>query len=107
MTNATRTVSTTRKTAPVMASTSQYASVIRCAFGETGLAGEIPPFDAAAAAASASAPAADMTTRSRLRRTGGWHSTNVPGSEARVEVPPYVGREFQVFVNGVRQVEGR
>jgi hypothetical protein len=28
-------------------------------------------------------------------------------TEARVEVPPYVTGEFEVFVNGVPQVEGR
>jgi hypothetical protein len=28
-------------------------------------------------------------------------------TEARVEVPPYVAGEFEVFVNGVPQVEGR
>jgi hypothetical protein len=27
--------------------------------------------------------------------------------QARVEVPPYVAGEFEVFVNGVPQVEGR
>src|SRR5215213_5909045 len=104
-------VSTIRKTAPVMASTSQYASEMRSPFGETGSTGEMPPFDASAAADSASAPATSVTTRNRLRRTGGWHSTNVPGTEARVEarveVPAYVGRDFEVFVNGIPQMEGR
>jgi hypothetical protein len=31
----------------------------------------------------------------------------VSTDEARVEVPPYVTGEFEVFVNGVPQVEGR
>ena len=35
----------------------------------------------------------------------------MPGTEARVEarveVPAYVGRDFEVFVNGIPQVEGR
>jgi hypothetical protein len=31
----------------------------------------------------------------------------VSGTEARVEVPSYVTGEFEVFLNGVRQVEGR
>jgi hypothetical protein len=79
---------------------------MRCAFGDTGVTGPTPPFDAAAAAASASAPAIGVTSRSSLRRTDGWHSTKV-GVQARVEVPPNVAGEFEVFVNGVPQVEGR
>jgi hypothetical protein len=31
----------------------------------------------------------------------------VSTGDARVEVPPYVTGEFEVFVNGVPQVEGR
>ena len=93
-------------TAPVIPTISQYASVIRCPFGETGVTGERPPFDAAAAAASASTPTTRVGTRSSLRRTDGWHSTSVTG-EARVEVPAYVAGDFEVFLNGVPQVEGR
>ena len=48
----------------------------------------------------------DVARTSSLRRTDGWHSTNV-GDEARVEVPNYVTGDFEVFVNGVPQVEGR
>ena len=85
---------------------SQYASVMRWPFGETGVTGEMPPFDAAAAAESASAPAIGVTTSNSLQRTDGWHSTKV-GAYARVEVPAYVTGDFEVFVNGVPQVEGR
>jgi hypothetical protein len=80
---------------------------MRYAFGDTGVTGPTPPFDAAAIAASASAPAIGVTRRSSLRRTDGWHSTKVVSTQARVEVPPYVTGEFEVFVNGVPQVEGR
>ena len=66
----------------------------------------MPPFDAAATAESASAPAIGVTTSNSLRRTDGWHSTKV-AEQARVEVPPYVTGEFEVFANGVPQVEGR
>ena len=93
-------------TTPVIPTISQYASVIRWPFGETGVTGERPPFDAAAAAASASTPTTRVGTRSSLRRTDGWHSTSVTG-EARVEVPAYVAGDFEVFLNGVPQVEGR
>jgi hypothetical protein len=31
----------------------------------------------------------------------------VSGTEARVEIPPYVSGDFEVFLNGVPQVEGR
>jgi hypothetical protein len=48
----------------------------------------------------------DVVRTSSLRRTDGWHSTKVPGI-ARVEVPTYVTGDFEVFVNGVPQVEGR
>src|SRR5438067_7800347 len=85
---------------------SQYASVMRWPFGETGPTGEIPPLDAVAAAASARAPAIVVTRRRSLRRTDGWHSTKVPGA-AQIEVPTYVTGDFEVFVNGVLQVEGR
>jgi hypothetical protein len=44
------------------------------------------------------------------RRTGGWHSTAVPSAEAPVttfvELPPGVGDDFEVFVNGVPQRRG-
>ena len=79
---------------------------MRCAFGETGVTGPTPPFDAAATAASASAPAIGVTRRSSLRRTDGWHSTKV-AEQARVEVPAYVAGDFEVFVNGIPQIEGR
>ena len=48
-----------------------------------------------------------VTRRMSLRRTGGWHSTKVVSTQARVEVPSYVTGDFEVFVNGVPQVEGR
>ena len=88
---------------PVTARISQYSSAIRCPFGDTGETGATPPFEAAAAAASASAPASNVGRTSSLRRTGGWHSTKV----ALVEVPPYVTGDFEVFLNAVPQVEGR
>jgi len=44
------------------------------------------------------------------RRTGGWHSTAVPATEAPVktyvDLPPAVGAEFEVYVNGVPQQRG-
>jgi hypothetical protein len=48
------------------------------------------------------------------RRTGGWHSTEVPSAEAPmgstartlVELPPSVGEDFEVYVNGVPQRRG-
>jgi hypothetical protein len=44
------------------------------------------------------------------RRTGGWHSTEVPSAEAPVrtlvDLPPAVGDDFDVFVNGVPQRRG-
>jgi hypothetical protein len=44
------------------------------------------------------------------RRTGGWHSTAVPEAEAPVrtlvDLPPGVGSEFEVYVNGVPQRRG-
>ena len=41
----------------------------------------------------------------KKRRTGGWHSTKVP--ETVVELPPAVGEDFEVYVNGVPQQRGR
>jgi hypothetical protein len=45
------------------------------------------------------------------RRTGGWHSTEVPPAEAPVrslvDLPPGAGDEFEVYVNGVPQQRGR
>jgi hypothetical protein len=75
-------------------------------FGDTGGTGATPPFDAAATDASASTPARDVAKAGRLRRTDGWHSTKV-ADRARVEVPSYVTGSFEVFVNGIQQVEGR
>src|SRR5262245_1732717 len=66
----------------------------------------MPPLSAAATVASASAPANNVGRTSSLRRTDGWHSTKV-GERARVDVPAYVTGEFEVFLNGVPQVEGR
>jgi hypothetical protein len=47
----------------------------------------------------------------KTRRTGGWHSTEVPSAEASVrtlvDLPPAVGSEFEVYVNGVPQERGR
>src|SRR5688572_9437084 len=44
------------------------------------------------------------------RRTGGWHSTAVPATEAPVrtyvDLPPAVGADFEVYVNGVPQQKG-
>src|SRR5215218_10964849 len=44
------------------------------------------------------------------RRTGGWHSTEVPSAEApmrtMVDLPPSVGEQFEVYVNGVPQRRG-
>ena len=48
------------------------------------------------------------------RRTGGWHSTAVPSAEAPmgstartlIELPPAVGDDFEVYVNGVPQRRG-
>src|SRR5215208_1334787 len=44
------------------------------------------------------------------RRTGGWHSTEVPEAEAPVrtlvDLPAAVGEEFEVYVNGVPQRRG-
>ena len=85
---------------------SQYASVMRWPFGETGATGEMPPFDAVATAESASAPAIGVTTSNSLQRTDGWYSTKV-SPQARVEVPGYVTGDFEVFVNSIPQVEGR
>ena len=80
---------------------------MRWPFGETGATGEMPPFSAAAAPASARAPASGNARRSSRRRTDGWHSTKVSGAEARVEIPPHVTGDIEVFLNGVPQVEGR
>src|SRR3954469_10994578 len=96
-----------RNTAPVMPRISQQASVMRSPFGETGVTGEMPPFAADATPASARAPASGNAKESNRRRTDGWHSTKVSGTEARVEVPSHVTGEFEVFLNGVAQVEGR
>src|SRR5580765_3521577 len=100
-------VSTTMKTAPVMPRISQYASSIRWPFGDTGVTGAMPPFPAAAAPASARAPANGIARRSGRRRTDGWHSKSVSGSEARVRLPADVSGAFEVVLNGVPQVEGR
>lgn len=44
------------------------------------------------------------------RRTRGWHSTAVPSAEAPVrtlvDLPPGVGDDFEVYVNGVPQRRG-
>src|SRR3954451_15614539 len=80
---------------------------MRWPFGETGETGEMPPFAAAATPASARAPASGSARKSSRRRTDGWHSTKVCGTEARVEVPLHVTGDFEVFLNGVAQVEGR
>ena len=80
--------------------------MIRWPFGDTGGTGAMPPFEAAAALASANAPARDVARTSVLRRTGGWHSTSV-GERARVDVPTYITGEIEVFLNGVRQTEGK
>src|SRR5262245_1024301 len=95
------------KTAPVIPRISQYASLMRWPFGDTGGTGAMPPFPAAAAPASARAPASGIARRSSRRRTDGWHSTKVSGSEARVQIPAQVSGDFEVFLNGVPQVEGR
>src|SRR5262249_25568458 len=79
---------------------------MRSPFGETGGTGAMPPFEAAAALASASAQARDVARTSGLRRTGGWHSTRV-AERARVDVPAFVTGDFEVFLNGVPQIEGR
>ena len=80
---------------------------MRWPFGETGATGEMPPFDAAATPASARAPASGSAEESSRRRTDGWHSTSVASEEARVDIPSHVTGEFEVFLNGVPQVEGR
>ena len=80
---------------------------MRLPFGETGPTGEMPPFEADATAASASAPAIGVAIRSSFRRTDGWHSTKVASEEARVAIPSYVTGDFEVYVNGIPQVEGR
>src|SRR3954469_16000617 len=80
---------------------------MRWPFGETGETGEMPPFAAAATPASARAPTSGSARKSSRRRTDGWHSTKVSGTEARVEVPLHVTGDFEVFLNGVPQVEGR
>src|SRR5437868_4877654 len=98
--------STSTKIAPVMPRISQNASTIRPAFGDCGPTGEIPPFDASAPPAGASAPAATSRQADNLRRTGAGILRAV-AEQARVELPAYVQGEFEVFVNGVPQVAGR
>src|SRR4051812_40452636 len=80
---------------------------MRWPFGDTGETGEMPPFAAAATPASARAPASGSTRKGSRRRTDGWHSTSVAFEEARVEIPTHVSGDFEVFLNGVPQVEGR
>src|SRR3954452_22628209 len=80
---------------------------MRWPFGETGETVVTPPFASAATPASARAPASGSARESSRRRTDGWHSTKVSGTEARVEVPSHVAGDFEVFLNGVPQVEGR
>jgi hypothetical protein len=47
----------------------------------------------------------------KKRRTGGWHSKEVPDADAPVrtvvDLPAYVGDDFEVYVNGVPQQRGR
>src|SRR5919201_1484260 len=77
---------------------------MRVAFGDSGVGGVKPPFAASAppAAVSASATTAAATS---LRRTDR-HSMDVP-DETRVELPGGVGFRYEVYLNGVRQEEGR
>src|SRR5574337_963161 len=79
-----------------------------CAFGDSGAMGAKPPLPACAAGVRRAAASAEAAKRVGFRRTG-CHSMNV--SEAthrrtRVRLPRDLTRPFEVFVNGVEQVEG-
>ena len=50
----------------------------------------------------------DLHPSQAFRRPDGKRATAVnAGSEARVQIPAHVSGDFEVFLNGVRQVEGR
>src|SRR6266508_6363013 len=98
--------STSAKTSPAKIATSQYAPLMRLAFGDAGSAGPSPPFPASAepVATSASIETTATTVRS-LRGTGRRHSMGV-AERTRAYLPADVDEPFEVYVNGVRQQAG-
>ena len=87
----------------------QYASVMPCAFGESGVTGANPPFPASAGVAATSAARSGADDDRRQLAHGRMHSMKVTEQVHRrtlARLPADVTRPFEVFVNGVPQVEG-
>ena len=80
-------------------------SLIASAFGDFGSTGVRPALSASAGAADASAPRATAAIEARRRTAGG--ILRRVSAKTRVDLPPGVAGPIEVYVNGVRQVEGR
>src|SRR4029450_14141042 len=97
----TRGTATTRKMTMTKNVMNQRTSVIRSAFGDSGLTGVKP--EAASKAA--------VATGSGILRGGPPGRPHRDASHmaelSRVELPPAVPEDFEVYVNGVRQEGGR
>jgi hypothetical protein len=97
---------TSRKIAPVKIATHQKLSVIASAFGDCGSTGAKPPFPATASPADTSAARA-MSARGRRTAAGILRGVDETARRTtRVQLPDFVGRPLEVYVNGVAQREG-
>src|SRR6266542_509336 len=75
--------------------------------GATGVSPPREPIQARNPTPTKTTSPATSKPEMKNRRTGGWHSTAVPGAEAQVktivELPQAVAGDFEVYVNGVPQ----
>src|SRR4030095_7243851 len=92
---------TTRKITIAKNVMNQKTSVIRSAFGDSGLTGVKPEAASRAAVATGSCILRGCP-RGRPHR-----DASHMAEESRVELPPAVPEDFEVYVNGVRQEPGR
>src|SRR3954468_23869564 len=96
---------TSTKIPTEIARISQKMARMLPALGGAGAGGASPPFPARAAVVTPSASSATQSKTRRNRATRGWHSTKVPTT--RVNLPTGAGESIEVFLNGVRQEQGR
>ena len=80
-------------------------SLIASAFGDFGSTGVRPALSARTGVANASAPRTTAAIEARRRTAGG--ILRGVSAKTRVDLPPQVTGEIEVYVNGVPQVEGR